>query len=216
MPYSDHARQGLRQLAEEHSHHLLARQDADQLDLDYQQEDEAHNFGYIQQDVGGHHIALRFSAKVKLRSQGFTFGRNPGRCDICLKQDPRLSNIHFRIYLNEHGVLMIEDSSTNGTIVDEVLLRYKPVNQFPRKRTLNSGSKIKILLADNGNDLVFLVRVPRREGRHLAEYQRNLDVYMEMIGHQPVDANRTIVPGPGGHVSRSPNLYVSFSSLTVP
>ncbi|KAK1757643.1 hypothetical protein QBC47DRAFT_421589 [Echria macrotheca] len=202
MPYSDGAREEVKRIAEESSNHMLARDETENIDLDYQLEDEAENFGLVHQDVGKHHIALRFSSQVKNPAQGFTFGRNPSRCDICLLNDParRLSNIHFRIYINEHGILMLEDTSTNGTVVDDTLLKHmNPPG--PTKRTLTSGTKIKILMKHRSQDLIFLVRIPRREGAYLATYQRNLEAYVARYAPQPVDTNETIVPGPGGHVS---------------
>lgn len=153
--------------------------------------------------VEEHHIALRFSADVKDPSQGFTFGRNPNRCDICLKKDDphrRLSNVHFRIYLNEWAVLMLEDQSTNGTIVDETLLKLKANPPGETTRTLSNGSKIKILMHQGTQDLVFMVRIPLREGQYHEAYQRNLEAYMANRARFTVDANETIVPGPGGHV----------------
>ena len=182
---------------------MVARNDTDKLDLDYELEDDAQNFGLVQRDVGEHHVALRFSAKVKSPLQGFTFGRNAGRCDICLLNDPhrRLSNIHFRIYLNEYAVLMLEDQSTNGTIVDDHLLKQRGEGSGATKRTLSSGSKIKILMHQDSNDLVFLVRIPLRDGKYQTAYQRNLATYMTRRAQLADDANQTIVPGPGGHVS---------------
>ncbi|KAK3394631.1 hypothetical protein B0H63DRAFT_444763 [Podospora didyma] len=201
VPYSESARREVRGIAEATSQHMVARNHADQLNLDYELEDNAHNFRLAQQDVGDHHIALRFSASVKSPLQGFTFGRNPSRCDICFKNDPyrRLSNIHFRIFLNEYGVLMLEDQSTNGTIVDEILLKAKADPPTETKRTLSSGSKIKILMHQDASDLVFLVRVPLREGRHQSAYRQNLTEYLGQRVRM-VDVNETIVPGPGGHV----------------
>lgn len=180
---------------------MVAREKSDRLDLDYELEDDAENFNL--QDVGEHHVALRFSAQVKDPLQGFTFGRNMARCDICLKNDPhrRLSNVHFRIYLNEHAVLMLEDQSTNGTIVDSVLLKSKANPPFPTRRTLSSGSKISILMHQGMSDLVFLVRIPLRQGRYQMAYERNLEAYMQRCERLIEDANETIVPGPGGHVS---------------
>ncbi len=67
-------------------------------------------------------IALRVSSRVKKSELGFTFGRNPDKSDILLttdQNDTMVSNRHFRIYCSKDGVLMIEDTSTNGTIVDE-------------------------------------------------------------------------------------------------
>jgi len=202
VPYSESARQELKRIATENSQHMVTRDDADKIDMDYEQEDNAENFTLVQQDVGEHHIALRFSAQVKNPLAGFTFGRNPSRCDICLENDPhrRLSNIHFRIYLNEHAILMLEDQSTNGTIVDDNLLKAKTSPPISTKRTLVSGSKVKILMHQDANDIVFLVRVPLREGRHYAAYRRKLQAYMDRQTVLLDNVNKTIVPGPGGHV----------------
>jgi hypothetical protein len=202
LPYSEYARQEVRRMAAENSQHMVGREDVDDLKLDYSLEDDSRNFPGIQSDVGEHHIALRFSSQVKDPSLGFTFGRNPGCCDICLKDDPnrRLSKVHFRIYLNEHGVLMLEDMSTNGTVVDQVLLKKKDGPRGETMRTLESGSKIKILMHQPGRDIVFLVRIPIRDGPCGEEYKRNLDAYLANQALLDVDANETIVPGPGGHV----------------
>jgi hypothetical protein len=203
LPYSEAARQELRRIAAESSQHMVGREDVDGLDLDYQLEDDARHFARVQHDAGGHHIALRFSSQVKDPLQGFAFGRNPNRCDILLKNDPhrRLSNIHFRIYLNEWAVLMLEDQSTNGTVVDENLLKKKESPAGETKRTLSSGSKIQILMHEESRDIVFMVRIPIRDGPCQEAYQRNLDAYMANRQHLAVDVNETIVPGPGGHVS---------------
>ncbi|KAK1826150.1 hypothetical protein QBC39DRAFT_269694 [Podospora conica] len=202
LPYSESAREELKRIATENSQHMVARENADRLDLDYELEDDPENFNLLQQDVGEHHVALRFSAQVKNPLQGFTFGRNAQRCDICLQNDPhrRLSNVHFRIYLNEHAVLMLEDQSTNGTIVDSVLLKSKANPPFPTRRTLSSGSKISILMHVGMSDLVFLVRIPLRQGRYQMAYERNLEAYMQRCERLVEDVNETIVPGPGGHV----------------
>ncbi|KAM7222312.1 hypothetical protein V8F06_002339 [Rhypophila decipiens] len=200
VPYSETARKEVARIATENSQLTLGRDETCELAVDYSLEDDAQNFGLVQQERGDHHIALRFSANVKNPVQGFTFGRNASKCDICFQNDPfrRLSNIHFRIYFNEWAVLMIEDMSTNGTIVDDNLL--KPKSNRGSKRTLTSGSKIKILLHQGGQDLIFLVRIPLLQGEARAAYQRNLDAYMENQARLAVDANATIVPGPGGHV----------------
>lgn len=181
---------------------MVGREDVDGLALDYSPEDDSRNFAGVHSDVGEHHIALRFSSQVKDPLQGFTFGRNPNDCDICLRNDParRLSKIHFRIYLNEWGVLMLEDRSTNGTVVDQTLLKRKDSPASDVRRTLESGSKIKILMHEPDRDIVFLVRIPVREGVYEDAYKHNLDEYLANQGHLVVDANETIVPGPGGHV----------------
>ncbi|KAK3311290.1 uncharacterized protein B0T15DRAFT_389322 [Chaetomium strumarium] len=200
LPYSESARQEVRRIAAETSQHMVGKEDVDGLNLDYSLEDESRNFADVQSDVG--HIALRFSSDVKDPSKGFTFGRNASCCDITLINDPqrRLSKIHFRIYLNEWGVLMLEDMSTNGTVVDGVLLKKKDGPSAETKRTLNSGSKIKILMHKAGLDIVFLVRIPIRDGPCQEAYQHNLDDYLGGRARGVVDLNETIVPGPGGHV----------------
>lgn len=174
--------------------------------MDYTREDDVRNFGGVQSDVGEHHIALRFSSQVKDPSQGFTFGRHPNCSDVCLRNDPnrRLSKIHFRIYVNQWTVLMLEDKSTNGTIVDEVLLKKNDGSKAETMRSLVSGSKIKILMHEPGRDIIFLVRIPIRDGPCEEAYKRNLNAYLAEQTQPAYDANETIVPGPGGHVSRQP------------
>lgn len=200
VPYSECARAEVARIAAESSQHMLGRDDTGELDVDFSLEDDARNFGLVQQETGEHHIALRFSANVKNPVQGFTFGRNQSRCDIYFQNDPyrRLSNIHFRIFFNQWAVLMLEDTSTNGTIVDDNLLKSKSGRGC--RRTLSSGSKIKVLLHQGGQDLVFLVRIPLLQGEYRAAYQRNLDAYMANQVRLTTDPNATIVPGPGGHV----------------
>ena len=209
LPYSECARQEVKRIAAETSQHMVGREDVDGLALDYSLEDESRNFAGLHSDVGEHHIALRFSSQVKDPTKGFTFGRHAGACDICLRNDPhrRLSKIHFRIYLNEWGVLMIEDTSTNGTVVDQTLLKRKDSPSAEVRRTLESGSKIKILMHEPGRDIVFLVRIPIREGAHEEAYKRNWDVYRENQWQLVGDANETIVPGPGGHVCLTLSVF---------
>ena len=194
----------LGRIAAHNSAHLARHDDAARVDLDFDFEDDAQHFQLMPSDAGEHAVVLRLSARVKNPLQGFTFGRNIARCDICFAEDPhrRLSNIHFRIYLNEYGVLMLEDQSTNGTVVDDNLLKAKSRNPGETKRTLNSGSKIAVLMHTRDADLSFLVRIPRREGEYEAAYRRNLVEYMKRQ-EAAVDAAATIVPGPGGRVSHS-------------
>lgn len=182
---------------------MVGRDDADTVDRDLDLEDDASRFELIPRGEGEHAIALRLSSQVRDPLQGFTFGRNANRCDICFVNDPyrRLSNIHFRIYLNEYGVLMLEDRSTNGTIVDDNLLKAKAKQPSDTKRTLSSGSTVKILMHVNSSDLTFLVRIPKREGEYEAAYRSNLVRYMRDLKALTEDANATIGPGPGGHVS---------------
>lgn len=123
-------------------------------------------------------LALRFSAPIKNPSQGFVFGRNETQCDIILAADicKRISNAHFSIYVNNQGVLMLRDMSTNGTVVDDVVLKGK-ASRTIQTRMLNSGSMIEILSAKADEVVKFIVRVPSREG-HYEEYEAKCQAYL--------------------------------------
>ncbi|KAK0737630.1 hypothetical protein B0T21DRAFT_286426 [Apiosordaria backusii] len=202
VPQSDAARREIRRIAIRTPEYTVGRDEA--LNLDVEEDGEATLGGqdFPGHGVGEHHVALRFSAEIKNAVNGFTFGRNENRCDIVFEDDPmrRLSNSHFRIYLNEHGVLMLEDMSTNGTVVDEQLLRRKGDPPLDVKRTLRSGSNIKILMHDESRDLKFRVWIPIRQGFSNEAYKQNLRTYISNRAALTVDVNATIVPGPGGHV----------------
>ena len=82
-------------------------------------------------------LALRLSAELKDPLAGFTFGRNEQRCDFVFNYATtdgakRISNIHFRIWLSEAGIIMLEDQSTNGTWVEGKHLRSKNRESNPQ------------------------------------------------------------------------------------
>ncbi|KAK4690470.1 hypothetical protein P7C71_g6328, partial [Lecanoromycetidae sp. Uapishka_2] len=137
---------------------------------------------------GARDIALRFSSKVHNLCLGFVFGRNPKSCDmlLCDYDNKQVSNKHFRIYMNNHGVLMLEDTSTNGTIVDNTLLQGDKAKASDRdsqpRRTLVDGSMICLptITRTNGDSVRFLVKMPGREG-YLKKYQQNLATYLACI-----------------------------------
>lgn len=110
-------------------------------------------------------IALRLSSAhlLKSKSDGFIFGRNAQISDIDFGHDAgrRISNRHFRIFLNEYGLPMIEDMSTNGTVVDNVLLRGKD-KRYNRARMLVTGTVITIPNPDEAEVIKFHVRIPSR------------------------------------------------------
>jgi hypothetical protein len=112
-------------------------------------------------------IALKYSPGPKDRMVGFLFGRNRSRCDVVLAEqsDPncrRISNMHFRIYVNNKGALMLEDTSTNGTWVDEKrLFKGGPNGQ---KRVLSPGSVIFLCPGPPEEHIRFIVRVPKPSG----------------------------------------------------
>ena len=116
----------------------------------------------------GADLVLRMSSASTLvfKSRGFIFGRNPNSADIVFGQDSgkRISNQHFRIYINENGILMVEDLSTNGTIVDDKLLKSKDM-RFDRSRMISSGSVLCIQSTNDAEMTKFIVRVPTRGSR---------------------------------------------------
>lgn len=139
-------------------------------------------------------IALRFSSKVHNLCMGWSFGRNPIKCDLPIvgvQETMKISNMHFRIYLNQNGVLMLEDTSTNGTWVDKVQLLSKGMRagQKPR-RTIQGGSIIEILLSGPEPYLRFIVMMPPRD-RAGAKYHQRLGEYMahvKQLEHQALVA----------------------------
>ncbi|GJC99632.1 meiosis-specific serine threonine-protein kinase mek1 [Colletotrichum higginsianum] len=202
-PHSEFARREVHRIAREHSQHVVGREEADAVEPDYEQEDRADQFQLTPPNIE-HAIILRLSAKTKDPLHGFMFGRNVSRCDICFANDPmkRLSNIHFRIYVNEYGVVMLEDQSTNGTFVEGTLLRAKPKNANDKcdtKRVLSHGSKVKVLMHNEQHDLEFLVRIPKRVGEYEMAYTGKLQQYFAKLETLRVNHNETVVPGPGGH-----------------
>ncbi|KAI0387251.1 hypothetical protein F5Y04DRAFT_239763 [Hypomontagnella monticulosa] len=211
-PNSDSASREVQRIASssECAHHTIGRYTADDIDADLYREDDAREFGRTR-GIGDHALVIKLSSPLKDPRLGFTFGRNRSRCDLCFLHDPgkRLSNIHFRIFVNEYGTVMLEDQSTNGTVVDGKLLRKRSDPQRPgqcTKRTLESGSTVKIVMHQSPSDLVFLVRIPRRDGDHEMAYKRKLSAYLRRSLGQEDEANRTIGPGPSGHVNLFPPL----------
>ncbi|KAI0136295.1 hypothetical protein BJ170DRAFT_589286 [Xylariales sp. AK1849] len=209
-PNTENASREIQRMAcsSEYSPHITGRYTADAIDSDLYLEDDAREFGRTR-GVGDHAIVLRLSSPVKSPALGFTFGRNATRCDICFVDDPlrRLSNIHFRIFVNNHGVVMLEDQSTNGTIVDDVMLKKKrdpqSNQQNQTRRVLSSGTTVKILMHENAHDMNFIVRIPRREGDLESAYLRNLQAYFRRF-HRQNDLDRTIGPEPSGPVNLFP------------
>lgn len=131
-------------------------------------------------------LALRFSANVVRPYMGFVFGRSVQYCDIVLDTDTvkRISNVHFRIYANPSGVLMLEDVSTNGTMVDDVVLRGK---SGTRTRMLTGGSIIQIVSPKTEEHIKFIVRIPNRDGV-VDEYQANLDRMLKRMAIAEAEA----------------------------
>lgn len=203
-PSSDSAKEELERIAQEDSPHIIGKNEADELEIDYAQEDHAGRFQTRPRNEGNLALILRLSAQLKNPQAGYAFGRNLGRCDVVFLNDPRkrISNIHFRIYVNEYGSVMIEDQSTNGTWVDGKLLtsqHHKDRNdQASRRWVLSSGAIIRIYLHEEAQDLAFRVRIPKRDDEYDQAYTTKVDEFFTRHGIQR--QNTTITPGPGGHV----------------
>ncbi|KAI1115162.1 Pkinase-domain-containing protein [Nemania sp. NC0429] len=205
-PLSEPASREVQRIASSpvYAHHTVGRYSADAIKSDLSHEDDPREFGRSH-GIGDHALVLRLSSTLKDPSLGFTFGRNGDRCDICFAFDPgrRLSNIHFRIYVNSYGSVLLEDQSTNGTVVDNLLLRRRPdpniTESHSTRRTLESGSTIKIVMHETKCDLLFLVRIPLREGAFEEAFLENLESYLQRLNGID-DLNKTIGPGPSGHV----------------
>lgn len=175
-------------------------------------------------------IALRFSSQVHNICLGFTFGRNPRTCDVLLSGDnnKQVSNKHFRIYFNSNGSLMLEDTSTNGTIVDGTLLqgsKAKMMKGDPQPRhTILGGGMIDLptITRENGDSVRFGVRMPSRDN-HLEKYRQNLVAYLNLVEQAERQATATanaasnglpIAPPPVSHCESS-TYSVRFPDTTV-
>lgn len=132
-------------------------------------------------------LALRLSANVKDPLMGFRFGRNRQRCDFMIGNNDtakKISNVHFRIYINTNSVVMLEDSSTNGTFVEKVMLKAKEKeNGTPYRYQLQQGSLITILMTPPEEDIRFIVRIPQLEGAYGDIFHNNLQDYFNRLGH---------------------------------
>lgn len=128
-------------------------------------------------------IALRISSTLKNPAMGFVFGRNKSHCDILLvenEQDKNVSNMHFTMFLNDQGTLMLQDTSTNGTVVDDDHIRKKDkngvLNKKPATRMINSGVLICVVGPEKA-EIKFLVRTPKR-GNYESAFHANLTKYV--------------------------------------
>lgn len=133
-------------------------------------------------------IALRLSSRLKDPCLGFAFGRGPLKADLIIaaSEEYCISTRHFRIYVKSSGVVMLEDTSTNGTFVDDIILRADTV-RFPRaerRRMLHHGSVIKVVLDYKNTNLEdsirFIVKFPSRD-RVGDRWHKNLHDYLEYI-----------------------------------
>ncbi|OJZ85950.1 hypothetical protein ASPFODRAFT_135245 [Aspergillus luchuensis CBS 106.47] len=160
-------------------------------------------------DTAALDFALRLSSDVYDANTGFCFGRNRARCDLLIADanSKRISNTHFRIYLTQDGIIMLEDTSTNGTIVDNCRLRKI---QREKSRMLVNGSVIQVPNGEgqSSEEVRFIVRLPSREG-FVMQYTENMLRYFEKIETQRAGAAQPrarTTPAPALQIA-SPNTY---------
>jgi hypothetical protein len=137
---------------------------------------------------GNFGLALRLSADLEDSLRGYQFGRSEQRCDIVIgpknKVKP-ISNIHFRIYVTESSVIMFQEESTNGTIVNGISWCVKD------KCSLREGSTLTMILKDE--KITFIVRIPKCDGPDEVCYQRNLIdhfLYLKFIEQRKLKVGR--------------------------
>jgi len=183
-PTSPSAHRAVSLTAEAAPQHILQNHPLSQI-REEEDEELAHS-----PDVNGsaRDIALRFSSKVNDLRNGFYFGRNPSNADIILGGKPHktISSRQFRIFLNHYGILMLEDTSTNGTIVDGIVLRGDrgtdhTGNSQPRM-TLHQGAMIEVptTTSTHGELFRFVVNIPSRDIGQ-TRYNQNLTGYLQCI-----------------------------------
>ncbi|KAI9702026.1 MAG: hypothetical protein M1836_001370 [Candelina mexicana] len=156
-------------------------------------------------------LALRMSSNLKDPGMGFCFGRNKARCDIVIgskEELKRFSNMHLRIYINRGGILMLEDTSTNGTIVDGVLLKGKGPEGHSKGRMLTSTSIIQLITSNVEEEIKFIVRFPSRDCFDKG-YERRLKDYVAFMAQAErkaravaqAKANGQFIDLPGGEAN---------------
>ena len=160
-------------------------------------------------------IALRISSRVKDICMGFVFGRDPTKCDIMIDlplpyEKRKVSGMHFRIFVNEVGIIMLEDTSTNGTLIDGRLLKYDPKAPGIRPmHMLSNSSIVEIFLGPIGSTIKFNVATPNRD-RGADKYEKRLGDYLALIAqknHQAIARPLTL--------AGQPPLLLPFVSKTV-
>ena len=168
-------------------------------------------------------IALRLSSKVHNPLLGFTFGRNPVKCDIPIsKMDDddlmKISNTHFRIYINAGGILMCEDTSRNGTWVDNFELRAKSNDpDVDPRRTIGNATMISVIHHGRLEPMRFVVRIPDRHGQE-AEYYENLDKYRATLAELERQATVAAQAAATGNIMGPPpvRIYIIFRLTSLP
>ena len=186
VPASPPAHEAVKLTARAAPQHILQNQTLSQ--VPEEDEDLMEDLGGSDGDGPARDLALRFSSKVHNPCFGFTFGRNPKLCDVILGDinNKKFSNRHFRIFIQPNGSLMLEDTSTNGTIVDGTVLRgakgIAPDGIRQPMHTLHHGFLIELptISSKNEESLRFMVRMPSRDD-YEDRYKQNLGTYLAYV-----------------------------------
>ncbi|KAM3078121.1 Protein kinase protein rad53 [Clarireedia jacksonii] len=172
-----------------------------------------------ERDLPKFDLAVRLSANLKEPDRGWVFGRNMSRCDFILEDEQRrVSNTHFRIYINEYGTIMLEDTSTNGTSIDGTVIKAKAKakekqHDLNYQHTLENGSVISLIMEPRSMDFRFIVRIPQRTDEAQATYEANLAGYMNRA--KDAEHKRALVAGGN---KQPPDLFAKppVAPLTLP
>ena len=183
-------------------------------------------------------IALRLSTVLKDPTAGYVFGRNSKWADFVLTYEStegmkRISNRHFRIWLERSGVIMLEDTSTNGTWVENKHLRAQnKENGGVYKHTLVTGSLIRLQMVPESNeDIKFIVKLPIRQGsiyedifhENLVDYFKKLEAHRlqrvakEVVVTDGIEAVSSPVSSKGNFTNlMQPNLFAVQHQAAMP
>lgn len=99
---------------------------------------------------------------------------------------------------------MLEDQSTNGTIVDDTLLHKKDKENGRDQHTLALGSIITLTMTPPEQDFRFVVRIPQRDDDAERKYQENLTDYFVRINRAQKEKRTRILQARGATAEPEP------------
>jgi hypothetical protein len=104
---------------------------------------------------------------------------------------------------------MLEDQSTNGTVVDSILLRAKDKeNGKDYRHTLELGSMIVLTMTPPEEDFRFIVRVPQRDDVAESMYQNNLTNYFHRQNQAQADKRARVMGNARPPVSLTQQVHI--------
>lgn len=159
-------------------------------------------------------IGLRFSSRLRNPCMGFVFGRVASSCDLVLSEENdygrRISKSHFRMFFNHLGVLMLEDISTNGTVVNGEILKAKSNNT---KRMIAGGDMIEIILSGQASRCMrFIVAIPTRHNPN-NRFAHNLAKYIAWLDQEARRAEVHAQAAVDGRPQMNPAVVCKAASL---